>query len=415
MQAVIINIGDELLIGQVVNTNASWMAAQLELENIHVKRIITIGDSQQEIVRFLDQNIGEVDLVLLTGGLGPTKDDMTKHCLATYFNSPLVNHQETFLHVEQYFASRNLPFSDINRQQAMVPACCTPILNKVGTASGMWFEQESTIVVSLPGVPFEMKWLMQHHVLPLLKERRTGHYILHKTILTYGIGESFLAEKIAAWEDALPQGFHLAYLPASGKVRLRLSGQAANQSALEQTMNQEIEKLLPLIKPYIYGFDNQSLPEVIGEHLKTQGMTLSTAESCTGGCLAHRITEIPGASHYYLGGAITYSNEMKHKLLGVTADTLEQHGAVSQETAMQMAQGCKAYFGTHYAIATTGIAGPDGGTEQKPTGTVWIAIATPHSLVAEKYCFNNPRAQHQERTTNQALFNLLKIINETYS
>ena len=404
MNAYLINIGDELLIGQVVNTNASWMASELEKNNIHVARIVTIADDFNDITKTLSDALAHVEVVIMTGGLGPTKDDITKTALCDYFDMQLVMHEPSLANVTDFFTKRGLQISAINQMQGLVPDGCEPLLNKVGTAPGMWFERDGKIVVSLPGVPFEMQWLMSEYVLPKLQQRLGTEAILHKTVLTCGIGESFLADTIEAWELALPTNFRLAYLPEAGKVRLRLSAHGDDKLLLQQQMDEQLAKLIPLIDTYIYGYDDETFASVIGKLLIERGAILATAESCTGGQLGHRITEVAGASAYYLGGVVAYSNDIKEQLLGVHTDTLTQCGAVSAQTAEAMAIGCRRLFQTDYAIATTGISGPTGGTEEKPLGTVWIAIASEKEVVSKKYVFRTTRAQHQERTVNQALF-----------
>ena len=404
MNVYLINIGDELLIGQVVNTNASWMASELEKNNIHVARIVTIADDFNDITKTLSDALAHVEVVIMTGGLGPTKDDITKTALCDYFDMQLVMHEPSLANVTDFFTKRGLQISAINQMQGLVPDGCEPLLNKVGTAPGMWFERDGKIVVSLPGVPFEMQWLMSEYVLPKLQQRLGTEAILHKTVLTCGIGESFLADTIEAWELALPTNFRLAYLPEAGKVRLRLSAHGDDKLLLQQQMDEQLAKLIPLIDTYIYGYDDETFASVIGKLLIERGATLATAESCTGGQLGHRITEVAGASAYYLGGVVAYSNDIKEQLLGVHTDTLTQYGAVSAQTAEAMAIGCRRLFQTDYAIATTGISGPTGGTEEKPLGTVWIAIASEKGVVSKKYVFRTTRAQHQERTVNQALF-----------
>ena len=404
MNAYLINIGDELLIGQVVNTNASWIASELEKNNIHVARILTIADDFNDITNTLSEALGHAEVVIMTGGLGPTKDDITKTALCDYFDMQLVMHEPSLANVTDFFTKRGLQISAINQMQGLVPDGCEPLLNKVGTAPGMWFERDGKIVVSLPGVPFEMQWLMSEYVLPKLQQRLGTEAILHKTVLTCGIGESFLADTIESWELALPTNFRLAYLPEAGKVRLRLSAHGDDKLLLQQQMDEQLAKLIPLIDTYIYGYDDETFASVIGKLLIERGATLATAESCTGGQLGHRITEVAGASAYYLGGVVAYSNDIKEQLLGVHTDTLTQYGAVSAQTAEAMAIGCRKLFQTDYAIATTGISGPTGGTEEKPLGTVWIAIASEKEVVSKKYVFRTTRAQHQERTVNQALF-----------
>ena len=424
MTAHIINIGDELLIGQVVNTNASWMAEELNKRNIKVTNISVISDGADDIRTQLDRSLSEADVVLITGGLGPTKDDITKTVLCNYFGDTLVRHQPTYDNVKKFFDRRGLPFTEINQAQALVPSKCKVILNEVGTAPCMvftipqaTFKQPSPkktdtsaekIVISMPGVPFEMKWLMQNSVLPLLEERLGSQAIVHKTILTFGIGESFLADKIADWEDALPAHIKLAYLPEAGKVRLRLSAYGADKAQLEQEVAERIEMLKLIIDANIYGYDDETISSVIGKLLNQKGATVATAESCTGGLIGNVITGVSGSSAYYKGGIIAYSNELKERLLGVRHETLEQYGAVSEETAIGMARGCLAVTGADYAIATTGISGPTGATEEKPLGLVYVAIASREEVVCNRYVFTTTRQQHQQRTANQALFDLYK-------
>ena len=436
MTTHIINIGDELLIGQVVNTNASWMAEELNKRNIKVTNISVISDGGDDIRQQLERSLREADVVLITGGLGPTKDDITKSVLCKFFGDTLVRHQQTYDNVKKFFERRGLPFTEINQAQALVPSKCRVLVNEVGTAPCMVFtipESQATlkqgasketasslegqtisssgkIVVSMPGVPFEMKWLMQNSVLPLLEERLGAEAIVHKTILTFGIGESFLADKIADWEDALPIHIKLAYLPEAGKVRLRLSAYGCDNAVLEREVAEQIEQLKEIVGEYIYGYDDETISAVIGKIVNSRCALLATAESCTGVLIARRITETPGSSAYFKGGIVAYSNEIKEQLLGVRHETLEQYGAVSEQTAIEMARGCLTSMGVDYAIATTGIAGPTGGSDEKPLGLVYIAVASREEVVCEKYIFRTTREQHQERTANQALFNLYKLI-----
>lgn len=428
MTTHIINIGDELLIGQVVNTNASWMADELNKRNIKVTNISVISDGADDIREQLGRSLSEADVVLITGGLGPTKDDITKTVLCEYFGDTLVRHQPTYDQVQRFFERRGLPFTEINQAQALVPSRCKVILNEVGTAPCMMFtisDPQATfeqpmpkktdtpsekIVISMPGVPFEMKWLMQNSVLPLLEERLGAEAIVHKTILTFGIGESFLADKIADWEDALPAHIKLAYLPEAGKVRLRLSAYGSDNAVLEREVAEQIAKLENIIGENIYGYDDETISSVIGKMVNRRCALLATAESCTGGLIARRITETPGSSAYFKGGIVAYSNEIKQQLLGVKHETLEQYGAVSEQTAKEMALGCLNAMDADYAIATTGIAGPTGGSDEKPLGLVYIAVASRNDVVCEKYIFRTTREQHQERTANQALFDLYKLV-----
>lgn len=406
MNAHIISIGDELLIGQVVNTNASWMAAELNKSNIDVTRVITISDDGNDIKNSILASMREADVVLITGGLGPTKDDITKKTLADMFGSELIIHQPSLDNVSEFFAKRGLTLTEINRQQALVPACCEAIRNMVGTAPTMIFEQEGKVIISMPGVPFEMQWVMTNHIIPRLVKKLGAEAILHKTIMTFGIGESFLSDHIEPWELALPKNFKLAYLPQAGKVRLRLTAHGQDKQQLETTMAEEVAKLRTYIEDNIYGYDDEPMESIIGRMLKNMNATISTAESCTGGLVAHKIVSVAGASAYLMGGVVAYDNKVKQSALGVPAEMLAKFGAVSEETAIAMAEGCRKAFQTDWAIATTGISGPDGGTDEKPRGTVWIAIAGPDETVAEKFVFITTREQHQERSANQAIFNL---------
>ncbi len=414
MKASIINIGDELLIGQVVNTNASWMAEQLNLADINVEQIIVAADTEQSITNNIIRCTKETDIIIISGGLGPTKDDITKSTLCKFFNDTLIDHEPTRLHVKEYFKTRNLPMLDVNRGQSMVPSRCKVLLNPVGSAPGMWFEENGKIIISLPGVPFEMKYIMTEHVIPSLKSINKDSAVVHKTILTCGIGESFLADSIAQWEDALPPHIKLAYLPNRGQVRLRISARGKNHDALEQEVKQQLDKLTPLIQEYIFGYDDDDLITVIGKILKKQKATISTAESCTAGNISAMITSVSGASEFYAGSIIGYSNTIKEKALNVPEQTINQFGAVSEQTAIAMARGCLSNMRTDYAIATTGISGPRGETEGKPIGLVYIAIASKNHIQCKRYCFKTTRIEHQLRSAKQAIFDLWTFLRECH-
>ncbi|MBQ7388403.1 MAG: competence/damage-inducible protein A [Paludibacteraceae bacterium] len=403
MNVSIINIGDELLIGQVVNTNASWMASCLNENGMRVAHVFTIADNADEITRTLRLALVSSDAVLITGGLGPTKDDITKHTLCRFFSSHLVMHEPSLDNVRQIFAKRNYPMTPLNEAQAMVPAACTALLNKWGTAPGMWFEYEGKTIVSLPGVPAEMQGLMREEVVPRLRESFALEHIYHKNVWTFGIGESFLSDKIESWELALPENIHLAYLPQDGMVRLRLSAYGNRLDELEKQVDTEVEKLKSIVGEYIFGYDDDTLESVVGTLFSKHGKTLATAESCTGGNIARLITSVSGASAYYMGGVVAYANNAKEQLLGVQHTTLEQYGAVSRQTAEEMAIGAKCRFGTDYAVATTGIAGPTGGTPDKPVGTVWIAVADEYGVEARCFSFGADRARTVQRASYQAL------------
>ena len=409
MKTEIISIGDELLIGQVVNTNASWIAEQLNLAGIEVIRINTIADKREEILRALQEASGRAEVVLITGGLGPTRDDITKNTLCEYFDSRLVFHEPSFEYVNKLFRDRGLPVREVNRKQAEVPHNCIPIVNENGTAPGMWFEKEGTVFVSMPGVPYEMKAMISNYVIPELSKKINGLQVIHKKVLTQGVGESFLSELISGWENSLPANMKLAYLPQPGIVRLRLSGSGRDKTKLSNEMDDKIKELQNIIPDLIFGYGEKTMEEVVGGLLKNDGMTLSTAESCTGGYIAHLITSIPGSSAYFKGSVVAYSNHIKTSILEVKEDTLAAHGAVSEQTVTEMALGVKKKFNTDFAIAVSGVAGPDGGTGQKPVGTTWIAVAAPDVLIAEKYLFGKDR-QRNIRVAAVTALNRLRLM-----
>ena len=406
--AEIVSIGDELLIGQVINTNASWMASELNKNGIHVNRISAISDDGDQIKTALTEAFGRAQIVLLTGGLGPTKDDITKHTLAAYFHSKMVFHEPTFAHIKALFGIRNYALTDVNRLQAEIPEKCIPLKNLHGTAPGMWFEQDGRVAVSMPGVPFEMKTLMTEEVIPRLKEKFALGNIYHKTIMTHGLGESALAERIATWESALPATMKLAYLPQPGIVRLRLSVSGEQGEELKEAVHHQCRQLIQLIPELIFGFDDMLMEEVIGQYLIQLGHTMSAAESCTGGYLSHLLTSIPGSSAYFNGSIVSYTNQAKSKLLGVPADIIAKHGAVSQEVVEAMAMGSRKQFSTDYALAISGIAGPDGGTPEKPVGTVWIALATEKGVQSQLFNFGEHRGRNIRRSALAAL-NMLRL------
>ena len=382
MKAEIITIGDELLIGQVVDTNSAWMGENLNLVGIKINRITSISDNEQEILNALKEASMRADLVLITGGLGPTKDDITKKTIAQYFNVGFRFDEKAYEDVVHLFSIRGKEVSAINRMQAEVPINCTTLYNKVGTAPGMWFDENGVVYVSMPGVPYEMKFLMENEVIPRLKVRFQTPYIEHSTLLTFGIGESFLSEKIADFENALPDHIKLAYLPSAGAVRLRLSGMGADELQLKNDLAKLTSTLSALIAPYLYGYGKDELPVVVGRLLLQKGWTLATAESCSGGYMAHLITSIPGSSAYYMGSSITYSNESKTQFLNIPAALINENGAVSEAVVMAMVESVKKIFKVDCAIATTGIAGPGGGSPEKPVGTVWVGVSTPFGTKA---------------------------------
>jgi len=404
MVAEIISIGDELLIGQVINTNASWMGELLNLNGIRVKQIKAIADNKDDIIDALNSSFKTADIILVTGGLGPTKDDITKHTLAEYFKTKLVFNNEAYQRIEDLFKLRNYKVTQVNKEQANLPEGCIPISNLNGTASGMWFEKNGKILVSMPGVPFEMKTMMEDEIVPRLKAKFKTPVILHKTIMTQGVGESFLAQKIEDWENDLPENIKLAYLPQPGIVRLRITAIGNDLGTCEKNISSLVDKLKSLIEDHIFAYDDILLEEAVGESLRKHQKTISTAESCTGGYIAHLLTSISGSSTYFKGSIIAYANEIKESTLNVTSTSLQQDGAVSESVVKQMALGACHKFRTDYAIATSGIAGPDGGTEEKPIGTTWIAIAGPKGVEAKEFHFGEHRGRNIRRAALSALF-----------
>lgn len=408
MKAEIITIGDELLIGQVVDTNSAFIATKLNEAGIYVHQITSVSDNKEHIIEALENAAQKADIILITGGLGPTNDDITKLTLCEYFNVGLKFNPEAYKDVEYMFKIRGREVTEINRKQADLPGNCIALRNKNGTAPGMWFDVNGKIYVSMPGVPYEMKALMEDEVIPKLQKQFTLPAIVHRNVLTIGIGESFLAEKIAAWEASLAQdNIKLAYLPSIGMVRLRLSTRGSDESILEKTLQKKITELQSLVGEFIFGYENDTLQEIVGKLLKERKQTIATAESCTGGYISHLITSISGSSDYYVGSVITYSYEIKTLELNVNADLLNKKGAVSQEVVEHMASEVRRKFKTDYSIAVSGIAGPGGGTPEKPVGTVWIAIATPERVFSKKFQFANNRLRNIQMTANNAL-NLLR-------
>lgn len=384
IKATIITIGDEILIGQIVDTNSASISKHLNTAGITVEEKLSIGDEANQIEQTLQRVLLSSQVVVITGGLGPTKDDITKHTLARIFNSSMHEDERVCEHVRTLLERRGISFNDLNRDQAMVPDCCTVLFNAYGTAPGMWFETESgAVVISLPGVPFEMEHLMEDEVMPRLKAHFSLHANVHRTMITAGLPESMLAERIEEWEDALPRWMKLAYLPAPNIVRLRLSAyDREDGQAAREAINAEFDKLHNIIPGHIVGFEGATMQSLVHEVMRERGLTLATAESCTGGTIASLFTAMAGASAYFLGGVVAYANEVKRDVLGVNYDDIMTHGAVSETVARQMAEGVRRTTGADYAIATTGIAGPTGGSEAKPVGTVWMAVATPTHTVA---------------------------------
>lgn len=389
--AEIISIGDELLYGQTLDTNAHWISHKLDEYNIKVFQRTTIGDDADQILNAFATAAERVDIVLITGGLGPTKDDLTKSLLAEYFGVGMVRHEEVLRDITLLFAKASREVTALNAQQADLPANCQKITNPVGTAPGMWFYENNTVFVAMPGVPYEMKSIMTQGILPKLHEMFSKGVLHHHIIKTIGITESSLSDLIEDWEVNLPNHIKLAYLPTKGQVKLRMTGSGDNLNTLKQEIDALKMAIMPKIAKYVYGFGTDSLEGVIGQLLNNNNLTLATAESCTGGYLAHMITSVPGSSRYFKGSVIAYSNEVKITQLGVSTEDLKQQGAVSEEVAKAMAEGVRKELDADIAIATTGIAGPDGGTAEKPVGTVWIAYSDKHKTLAKKFNFSRDR------------------------
>ncbi|MCC7465484.1 MAG: CinA family nicotinamide mononucleotide deamidase-related protein [Saprospiraceae bacterium] len=410
MTAHLLTVGDEILIGQIVDTNSSWMSRQLNLQGIRVTGKSSVADTREAIIKGVEQAMASAPIVLITGGLGPTKDDVTKTTLCDLFESPLVLHQEVYDRIEGYFRKigRGVPLDSI-RHQAMLPEKALILANKVGTASGMWFERDGKVVVSMPGVPFEMEYLMTNEVLPRLKERFVSRPIVHRTLQTAGEGESNIARRLEAFEDALPEHIKLAYLPTLGQVRLRLTGVWPGElipeaeALLQQELDAKKAELLAVIPDLVFGEEEDTLQETVGKLLRQQGKQFGTAESCTGGYVAHLITLVPGSSDYFPGSIVSYSYEMKTRLLGVKPETLETFGAVSEETVREMAEGARKTLGVDVSLAISGIAGPGGGTPDKPVGTVWMAVSDAQRTEAVKIIFGRDRAKNIQLTGVYAL------------
>ncbi|MBK8846913.1 MAG: competence/damage-inducible protein A [Bacteroidetes bacterium] len=407
MTIEIITIGDELLIGQVIDTNSAWMAQLLNQYGFIIKYRTAIGDDSKQIKEAIKVACNRVSIVLVTGGLGPTKDDITKKTLCEYFKTKLVLNKKVLHDIEKLFEERGRIISPVNRMQAEIPENCIALRNSNGTAPGMLFEQKGKIIISMPGVPYEMRGIMEEHVIPFLNKNFKTPSIVHHTVLTHGIGESAIAELISDWEDALPKSMKLAYLPASGMVRLRITA-ISNEKNIKTQVSKQIKNLKPLISKYIYGEGDTNLQELIANKLIENNATLAIAESCTGGLISHLITSVPGCSKFYCGSIISYDNSVKLSTLGVKKNTLEKHGAVSEQTVLEMAAGIQKKFKTSYAISTSGVAGPSGGTVEKPVGLVWIGIATPTKCFARKVQYGSDRMRNITVFAQSAMRMLLR-------
>ena len=409
MLAEIITIGDELLIGQTIDTNGSWIGEKLNSIGLQVSHITSIQDKREQILNALKLASERSNLVIVTGGLGPTNDDITKHTLCEYFESDLTLNTDILKKIEDYFKSKNLEMLKVNKDQALLPHNCLVLENIRGTASGMWFEKKGVVYISLPGVPYEMKGIMNENGLSRIIERFSKGKVVNKTVKTHGLGESYLAEIIKKWEqDLVEDNVSLAYLPSPGIVKLRLTAIGENEQLLLDKIENYIDQLIQLIPDYIFGFENDSLESVVGDLLRNKQQTLSLAESCTGGNISKMITSVSGCSDYFKGSVIAYSNEIKQRMLLVENEKIEFYGAVSREVVEQMALGLAKKFNTDYGLATSGIAGPTGGTKEKPVGTVWIAVANAEKVISKKFNFGNSRERNITISSLAAL-NMLRL------
>ena len=407
MNAVLITVGDEILIGQIVDTNSAWMAQQLNLQGIKVQAIYSVSDDREDILDAIHRGFSQADLILMTGGLGPTKDDITKKTLAEYYKVGMSFHGGTWDRIQKLFERWGRNSTEAHRLQCYMPDNATLLYNRLGTAPGMWFDEGGKVLVSMPGVPFEMKAIVKDELLTRLQERFPGKPIAHRTIQTVGEGESRIAARIENFEEQLPKYIKLAYLPSLGRVRLRLTGTHEDEALLNSQLDEKVEELKAIIPEFIFGYDKDTLEEVVGQLLKEQGKTLATAESCTGGYVAHRITSIPGSSAYFKGSVIAYDNAVKTSQLGVSPDTLNNHGAVSEQTVIEMVKGAVKTLETDFAMAISGIAGPSGGTPEKPVGTIWLAAGNEQQIRTRKLQLGKDRMRNIEYTSGQVL-NLLR-------
>ena len=407
----IITIGDEILIGQIVDTNSAWMAVELNKAGFQLAQITSVHDEADHIKKALDEALLRADVVLMTGGLGPTKDDITKQTLCEYFGTKLVFNPEVLENIQQIYHTRQSVMNELTKSQAMVPEKCTVIQNRAGSAPITWFEKEGKVIVSMPGVPLEMKKVMSEEIIPRLQKHFKTPAIIHKTVQVYGIPESQLALRLTEWENSLPEYLHLAYLPNFGIVKLRISGAGQDKYKLEEAINQQVETLKSILGESIFAYKDKPVEKIIYEKLKSSGLTVSTAESCTGGNIAHRLTLIPGISDCFKGTVVAYHNELKINMLGVSAQDIEQYGAVSSQVATQMAEGARKVMQTDLAVATTGIAGPTGGTYEKPVGTIWISVSSPERTITRRFNFGQfARENFIERSTMAALMMLNEMI-----
>ena len=412
MKVHIVTVGDEILIGQTIDTNSAWMGQQLNSIGAEVVEITTVADEYDSILNGIKKGFENADIVLMTGGLGPTKDDITKKTIADFFQVGMSFHEETFARLTKAFAKFGIQVQEAHRIQCQMPNNAQIIKNNMGTAPGMWFENEGKVLVSMPGVPYEMKWLMQNGVISGLKEKFKSQPIVHRTIMTAGTGESRLAKKIEDIEEGLPAHIKVAYLPSLGTVRLRLTARGDDEVQLNEELDQLKTQVIERVSNYVYGFDEETLEQVVGKILKEKELKLSLAESCTGGYIAHRITSVPGSSAYFWGSVVSYANEIKMNTLGVKEATLIAHGAVSEQTVKEMVAGAISTLNTDVAIATSGIMGPGGGTDEKPVGTIWVAVGNKDDIRTHKLTLTKSRSKNIEYTGNFALNFLRKFLLE---
>lgn len=408
--AEVITIGDEILYGQIVDTNSAWISSELDKLGFTIKRKYSIGDNREEISSSLKESLTRSDLIILTGGLGPTNDDVTKEVLSNFFSSKLIINEQVLKGLEDFFTKRGKELSERNKGQALLPDKCIPLYNRWGTAPGMLFNENGKIIVSMPGVPFEMKNIFLEELIPILKLKFKTNYIIHKIVKTTGIAESYLADMIKYWENCLPDHIKLAYLPSPGLVKLRLTGKGENKLQIVDGINNEIQGLKKLISKYIYGYDEDNAEELLGIALKAKKLTIATAESCTGGYIAHMITSVPGSSEYFIGGIIAYDNSIKIQELGVKEETLRKHGAVSEKTVKKMAEAVRKKLGTDIGISTSGIAGPDGGSTEKPVGTVWLGYSDKDKTIAKKLVLGTDRIYNIKHSGMSALAFILESL-----
>ena len=408
VRAELITIGDEILYGQILDTNSKWMSEELDAIGIRVIHKTTIGDNREDILGSFRDAQSRADLVLITGGLGPTSDDVTKPCLADFFGVPIEINDRALEELTALFAQWDREVTPTNQEQAMLPTNCTMVSNTLGSAPGMWFDENNSVFVSMPGVPHEMKKMMSDSIIPMIKERFNTPHIVHKLVRTTGIGESWLSDKISEWESHLPENIKLAYLPSVMEVKLRLTATGGSAKNLRSSIEIEKTKLVALIGKYVFGYDNDSLEGVVGQLLRNCKSTISTAESCTGGYLGHMITSVAGSSDYFLGGIVSYDNQIKSEVLGVNNATLQEFGAVSEETALEMAENVRKKFKADFGVSTTGVAGPSGGSKEKPVGTIWIGLADGKNTIAKRFSLSRERLINIQAAAKIAL-NMVRI------